>query len=185
MLMRLASWLGRHVRGWHALAGLLVFLVFGATVLPAQARLAESTSGGAGSPDTSLYYSADRLLQLAEAYGEEGRAAYLRARWGFDLAFPIAYGFFLTSASAWAFARSSSETSRWRLAPLVPLGAVVFDLLENTATSIVMLRFPASTGAVAALAGWLTLVKWLLVAASLGLVIYGPVRLRLRGARRD
>ncbi len=142
-----------------------------------------STSGGAGSPDTSLYYSADELLHLAEAYGEGGRAAYLRARWGFDLAFPAVYGFFLTTATAWAFARTCGPGSRWNLASLVPLGAVLFDLLENTATSIVMARYPASVPLAAGMAGWFTLTKWALVTGSMALLGYGWLRILLRQGR--
>jgi len=46
---------------------------------------------------------------------------------------------------------------------LVPVAAVGFDFLENTATSLVMARYPADCPLAAALAPGLTLVKWILV----------------------
>jgi len=92
-----SSVLSRLSSGTVALAGLVIFLLFGALVLPGQAAAAEKASGGAGSPDTSFLYTPDDLLRQAEAYGAQGRAAYVRARWTFDLAFPLVYGFFLVT----------------------------------------------------------------------------------------
>lgn len=45
-----------------------------------QATRAEQDTGSAKSPDTSLFYTPADLYRMAEAYGEEGRRAYVRAR---------------------------------------------------------------------------------------------------------
>ena len=156
--------------GRVALAGLVAFLLFGALVLPGQAAAAERVSAGAGSPDTSFFYTPDDLLRQAEAYGESGRAAYVRARWTFDLAFPLVYGFFLVTSIGWSLRQAAPASSNWRLLSLVPVAAVLFDLFENTATSLVMAAYPAVPELAAVLAPWLTLVKWILVYASFGLL---------------
>jgi hypothetical protein len=157
--------------GHVALAGVVIFLAFGALVLPGQSAAAERASGGAGSPDSSFYYTADELLQQAEAYGEAGRAAYVRARWTFDLAFPLVYGFFLVTSIGWALPRAAPAGSAWQRLNLVPVAAVLFDFLENTATSLVMARFPAVPPLAAALAPWMTLLKWLFVCGSFGVLV--------------
>ena len=80
MWKRISSWLRRVSTGWVALSALVIFLLFSVVVLPRQSATADEVAGGAGSPDMSLYYSADDLYQMAEAYGEQGRKAYIRAR---------------------------------------------------------------------------------------------------------
>jgi hypothetical protein len=170
--------------GWVALAGLVVFLLFGALVLPGQAAAAEQASAGAGSPDTSFFYKPDDLLHQAEAYGESGRAAYVRARWTFDLAFPLVYGFFLLTSIGWSLRQAAPASSAWRLLSLVPVAAVLFDFFENTATSLVMAAYPAVPDLALVLAPWLTMVKWILVYASFVILAVALAAVLLRKLRR-
>ena len=170
--------------GRVALIGVVIFLAFGALVLPGQSAAAERASGGAGSPDTSFFYSPADLLQQAGAYGEAGRAAYVRARWTFDLAFPLVYGFFLVTSIGWAVRKSAPAGSPWHRLNLLPVAGVLFDYLENTATSLVMARFPVAPPLAAALAPWMTLLKWLFVYGSFGVLAVVLVTAWVKGLRR-
>jgi hypothetical protein len=161
--------------GWVTVAALIVFLLFATLVLPRQAARAESESADAGSPDLALWYSTGELYAMAEAYGEQGRKAYVRARFTFDLVWPLAYGAFLTSAISWLYARAFAPGSRWRLANLAPPLGVALDYLENLSTSMVMLRYPGRTPIVDALAPLFTLAKWALVGGSFVLLLAGLV----------
>jgi len=173
MLMRLSSWLRRVSKGWVALAGLLIFLLFTALVLPGQSQKAAKISGEAGSPDTSFFYSPADLTRMAEAYGELGRQAYVQARFTFDLIFPIVYTFFLVTSISWVFAKGFPASSRWQLANLVPLLGMLCDYLENLTASFVMLRYPSPAGIAAALAPVFTLLKWSFIGLSFGLLVIG------------
>jgi len=175
MLKRISQFFYRLSPGWAALLALVVFVVFTALVLPAQASQAEAVSGGAGSPDTSLFYSAADLYRMAEAYGQPGRQAYLRARWTFDVIWPLVYTAFLITATSWLLAKVFSPASAWRLLNLLPLAAMLFDFLENSSASLVMARYPQLTPGVDLLAPLFTLVKWLLVATSFGLLLFSLV----------
>ena len=104
MLNRISNFFYAVSAGWLTLTGLVVFILFMIFVLPQQAQKAEAYSGGT-SPDTSYIYSASDLYQMAESYGAEGRAAYIYARFTFDLVFPLAYLFFLTTSISWLLAR--------------------------------------------------------------------------------
>ncbi|NBD35726.1 MAG: hypothetical protein GVY30_06970, partial [Chloroflexi bacterium] len=95
---RISVWLRNISTGWIALAALAIFLLFTALVLPRQAAQSEAETGEAGSPDTSLFYAPDELYRLAEAYGPSGRAAYIRARFTFDVIWPLVYTAFLSTA---------------------------------------------------------------------------------------
>jgi len=98
--------------GWVALAALVIFLLFTALVLPQQATKAAQKTGSADSPDTSFFYAPDDLYRMAEAYGESGRQAYIRARFTFDLAWPLVYTLFLATAMSWALGRAFAPDSR-------------------------------------------------------------------------
>lgn len=157
--------------GWIALAGVLTFILFSALTLPGQTRIAETYSQGSGSPDTSLFYSGKDLYSMAEKYGQEGRLAYLKARWTFDLAFPVIYSFFFITSISWLLAQVLPPGSKWRLLNLVPVGAFVLDLLENTSTSLVMARYPIHCPPGELLAPLFTPLKWLTVSACVLVVV--------------
>jgi hypothetical protein len=177
--------LSRISSGPVALAGVLIFLLFGALVLPRQAAAAERAAGDAGSPDTSFLYSPADLVRQAEAYGDEGRAAYVRARWTFDLVFPLIYGFFLLTSISWLLRSSLAADSPWHRYNLVPLAAVAFDFLENTATSWVMSRYPAGTPVAALAAPWFTFSKWLFVYGSFGVLAIAALGAIMQALRRS
>lgn len=79
------------------------------------------------------------------------------------------YGFFLFTSVGWVF-RRIRPTSLWgQRARLAPVFAVLFDVMENLSTSLVMARYPQVTPLPAALAPIFSVLKWTLVAGSFGL----------------
>lgn len=154
-------------KGWVALTALVVFVVFTALALPGQAAQSEARTGAARQPDTSLFYTAAELYDMAEAFGPTGRQAYIQARFTFDVIWPVIYGIFLVTAIGWLSARAFRPGSPWRRLNLVPVLGVLFDYLENLSTSLIMARYPAQTPVVDTLAGPFTLVKWAFVGGSL------------------
>ena len=171
MLKNLSAGLYRFSSGRLAILGTILMLLFLITVMPGESAKATVYSAQAGSPDTTAIYSVDKLLGMAEAYGEQGRRAYIQARFSFDLAFPLVYGFFLAVCSNWMLKRLLPPDSRWRRLNLLPLTAVLFDLLENTCTAIVMAAYPTIRPLAAQLAVVFTPVKWLFVTSSFLILI--------------
>ena len=174
-MKKLSKFFYRRSTGAAALISLLVLVVFAMLVLPGQSAAAEAYSGEAGSPDLSLFYSAEDLYRMAESYGPEGRASYIRARFTFDLAFPFIYGLFLTACVSWLLNRALPMGSRWRLLNLAPVLAVLFDLLENISAALVIGRFPVETLVIATLAPAFTLIKWVFVGGSFALLFLAAV----------
>ena len=174
MTKQISDWLRRVSTGWVALAALLIFLLFSALVLPQQATKAEQETGSADSPDMSFFYSPSDLYRMAESYGEQGREAYVRARFTFDLVWPLVYTLFLTTSIGWVFGKAFGPDSRWQRANLVPLLGALFDYLENLSTSLVMLRYPDQTAVVDALAPVFTALKWLFLGVSF-LLLFGGI----------
>ena len=173
MLKKLSDWMCRVSNGWVALSALVLFLLFTALVLPGQASKSGADTGAAGSPDMSFYYTAADLYQMAEVYGEEGREAYVRARFSFDLVWPLIYTIFLSTAISWVYGKAFVPGSMWQRANLVPVLGALLDYLENISTSIVMVRYPSPTPVVDMLATVLTMAKWVFVGGSFALLVVG------------
>jgi hypothetical protein len=173
IMVKFSSWLYKISSNWVTLSALILFLLFTALILPRQTRQAEQYSSDLGSPDLSFYYSAQTLYDLAEQYGESGRDAYVYARFTFDLVWPLVYTTFLVITISWVLARLIPSGNQSRLLNLTPFTAMVFDFLENIATSVVMVRYPNQIPIIANLAPIFTMVKWLLVATSISVLLIG------------
>ena len=172
-MKKLSTYITQKTNGRTALVGLVIFLAFMAFVLPGQAEKAGEYSEGIGSPDQTFFYSASDLYEMADAYGEAGRAAYIRARWTFDVIFPIAYTFFLATSIAWFFKQAFPINSKWQMFNLFPVLGMLFDYLENTGASIVLGRFPQQTPVIAEITPLLSIVKWFFVNGSFVVLLAG------------
>lgn len=173
MATQLSAWLYRRSTGWVVLAATALFVLFLGLVLPSQAASARQNTGVDEAPDSSLVYSSADLYRMAELYGAEGRAAYIRARFTFDVIWPLVYTSFLSTALSWVYGRAFAPGSPWRYANLSPILGALFDYGENLSTSLVMARYPARTPVVDLLAPVLTFVKWLFVNGSFLLLAVG------------
>jgi hypothetical protein len=158
-----------------ALSALVLFIVFTATVLPIQSEKAREQSGES-SPDMSFLITVDELYAIAESYGQDGRNAYVLARFTFDLVWPIVYTLFLTSSISWLFSKSFDNDSSLQNANLVPVIGLALDYLENISASIVMLRYPMRTPLMDILAVLFTPMKWVFVGGSFIVVLIGIVK---------
>jgi len=171
-------------RGWMALVSTVIFFVFTATVLPAQARKSESYAAGGPTPDTSLFYSANDLYSWAGAFGADGRDAYVQARYTFDLVWPLVYTFLLVAVITWLLGTFLKPGDKWRRLNLVPFAPLLFDFAENISASIVIARYPATTPVLADVVTVFTTAKWVTLSASFLLLAYIAVVALVRRGRR-
>ena len=180
---KLSSWCYQAVTLPVIIAAVVIFALFIIVVLPQMAGQLAAISGVDISPDTSFIYTARDLYSMAEAYGPAGRDYYIYSRFTFDLIWPAAYLFFLAATISYLF-RFLPEKSFWRLLNLLPFAGAFLDLLENSAASLVMFRYPAETAVVVHLAPLFTFLKWLFVALSIAALVTGIVLkiIRARGA---
>jgi hypothetical protein len=171
MWRQISDWLYSISTGWVTILAVVVFLLFSILVLPGQSSGAPD-NGELGSPDLSFYYPAQQLYRMAEALGQSGRDAYIRARFTFDLVWPLVYTFLLGTTISWVYQRVLRNENPWRLINLLPVLGMGGDYLENISTSIVMWRYPQTTIVLDWMAGIFTALKWLLIAGSfVGLLV--------------
>jgi len=173
MIYRFSKWVYKISNGWIALGAVLLFLMFSIFVLPSQSTKVDSISEHVGTPDLSFYYSKNDIYRMADAYGEEGRALYIHARFTFDLIWPIVYSLFLTTCISWIYRQISLIDSNFGRVNLIPIMALFFDYFENVSTSLIMFRYPQQTPVLDMLAPIFTMLKWTLVILSFLLLIVG------------
>ena len=150
----------------------ILFLVF---IMPNMASRTDTESTMNRSPDLSLVYTPEDLYQMAEGYGGEGRAEYIKMRVTFDRGWPLVYMVFLTAAISWLYRRTFNPGSAWQLANLAPVLGALFDYLENIGASIVMARYPETTPVIDLATPLMTLIKWLFVGGSFVLLVIGLI----------
>jgi len=176
---QLSSWCYRAVNCPVLVAAVIIFVFFLVVVLPGMAGGLSELAGTDVSPDTSFIYSAEELYGMAEMYGEEGRSYYIYSRFTFDLIWPAAYLFFLAASVSYLF-RYLHPNNHWRLVNLLPFAGAVFDILENSAASLVMYRYPLPTAVIAQLAPIFTFIKWFFIVLSFLALVAGFVLSLLR-----
>jgi len=151
---------------WTTLTTLALFVLFLWLILPAESERSAEVIGTSVSPDTSFYYTKSELYQIAENYGERGRLFYIDTRITFDIIWPFIYTIFLITGISWITDKIVLEGSKVRLLNLVPIGAILFDFLENISNMVIMFRYPTPTDILASLAGVFTALKWVFVGGS-------------------
>jgi hypothetical protein len=159
---------------------MLLFLLF---ILPAEAEKAAAYTPEGTEIDTALFNTPQRACRSAEAYGEEGRRAYIRARWTFDLVWPAAYGAFLLTSIAFGIRRLSAPGDRMSKLILLPFLAIFFDLLENTAATLLMSRYPECCLLCGLALSIATPLKWLFVTASFAAALLLPLSAGIKACR--
>lgn len=180
--MKTSDWIMSKSTSMVTVSTMILFLVFTATVLPGQSEQAKAQSGDT-SPDMSFFYTVEELYEIAESYGEDGRDAYIRARFTFDLVWPIVYTLFLASGISWLFLRSSISDTKFQKANLIPVIGMVLDYLENITVSIVMLRYPLRTPFFDIITVTVTPLKWVFVGGSFLILVIGLMKYGLKKVR--
>ncbi len=163
---KLSIWLTKVSKSWILILTLLIMVLFMIFVLPGQAASAEENAGGSISPDTSFFYGPEDLIQAAKEYGEEGRQAYIQARWTFDLVFPLVYISFLVTGISWFYQNLENPIEWIGFTNLLPLAAGLFDYLENIGASLVMAFYPTQLSGLTLVTSFFSGVKWLLIGSS-------------------
>lgn len=147
----------------------VVFILFIILVLPRMATYSEEAIGASVSPDTEMMYSGEDLYEIAKSYGEEGRRIYVTIRWTFDVIWPLVYLFFLLSLTV-----QLAKPSRYKWIHklyIVSIAATLFDYLENTLVTIVMVAYPKEMFFIGSLASVASMLKWLILSLAFVLVV--------------
>jgi hypothetical protein len=173
MIDKISLFLQRMAKGWLVLVLLGCFFLTILVVFPAVSHLLGVPEQGVESIDTTFYYSPGWLYDAMQAYGPEGRAAYALGHFTGDLLFPVVYTLLLACSISWVFHKILPSGSRLHRLNMVPVALFFMDLLENSVLVVLLLSFPKPLTLLAGAAGVITLLKWLLVGASMAIPLVG------------
>ncbi len=151
----------------------IVFVCFLVYFLPMQKAATAQYSEDAGSVGLSFFPMPDTVYEWAEAYGPEGRRAFIRTWLTYDFFWPLSfttlYLVFIGIALRYLHGPKAA-----RLCAL-PLVTLLMDYLENILAIIIMSWYPSRLEVAAwGLAGANAL-KWISMGAVSVLFVYGLV----------
>jgi hypothetical protein len=171
MLIRLSNLFHSWARGWLIVALFVAFVVFVAVTLPA---LQAAPGGSIVSLDAQLFYTPEEAFSTVGSYGEASRfwiCMYLT----WDIVNPILYTLIFSLLISWLFQRSFKPESTLQKLNLLPVGAGLFDLLENFSIVTLLATYPVKLTAVAWLSAVCTIGKMSLLGVSTLLILVGLI----------
>jgi hypothetical protein len=182
----LSDLLKRMAKGWILLLFFVSFMLTTSLVFPWMSSTLQVPEEGVEKIDLQITYSPEKLYEIMEPYGEEGRKAYAISHLTSDVLFPIVYLFLFGTAISYTFQRAFPSESWVQRLNLVPFALLLVDFLENTILVILLLSFPTRMIWLARLAGWVTGFKWVLSGISvllpfIGLLLWIVRRIRKGG----
>ncbi len=149
-----------------------MFVAFEALTPP---TLQAAPGGRIESLDTQLFYTPEEAFSTIGLYGDSS-TFWIRTYLTWDVVKPILYTLIFALFLSWLFQRSFKPESKLLRMNLLPLGAGLFDLLENISIVTLLSAYPAQPTAVAWLNTVFTLSKISFLAVSALLIIFGLVK---------
>jgi hypothetical protein len=159
------------------IVSVLIFALFIAVILPGQKAKTGEYAGDAGSVDTSFFPKPDQVYTIAEAYGEHGREQYIKARYTFDVIWPLAYTFFMVALITFCTKKIFGAGSKWIHLNLIAIGPIVFDFIENGFAMAVMSAYPDRMDGVVYVMATATMIKWVIMGVAQTIMFCGIIAL--------
>jgi len=156
----------------------VIFVSFISFVLPRQKAAVEMYTREEGSPGLCFFPKPETVYEMAEAYGSEGRSAYIKALLVYDFAWPLVYSFFYLVCIHLSLGYAHSQkVARLSSVALLP---GLLDWTENFLSIVLLAAYPERMDATAWLMAVTTCLKWITMGAASCLLFYGlaaaPVR---------
>ena len=172
--------------GWRVIVlFILDGLMMGYIMPVAGAIMALAANNSVMPLDLMFFYTPQQAFDMIEKYGKDGRAIYTKIELSADIIYPIIYSLFFALLISWLFQRGFKPESPMQKWNLMPMGAWLFDLLENVGTVSMVAAYPSQP----ALLAWLTmligLIKWAFAFASLALILVGAAMAARNGFRKQ
>jgi hypothetical protein len=170
------------IANWKTFAGaLIVYLVFGAYVMPHGAKKIEELSGKKIEIlDLQFSYSPGKAKAILADYNDASRSFAIKFGLIADTIYPLAYTFFFLVITSMIFKGLLNRGVKTGYLHLFPLLILPLDYLENVCIVNLMKNFPAISDMQVHMASFFTSVKWIFVAALAAIIIYGLARLSIK-----
>ena len=184
MLNRISSRFHVWAKGWLVFVLMLLDMFFMGFIMPLIGGLMKGGTGLQEPIDLQFFSTPAKLFAMVESYGEYGRPFYRNVELTVDIVYPIIYALAFGLLISWLFQRGFKPNSKIQKMNVMPVGAWLFDLLENLGIVTMLSTFPAQMTAVAWLTTIFTMVKWMFAGASMLLMLVGLVMAARNGFRK-
>ncbi len=185
MLNNLSDRFYKRTKGWLIFVLFLLDGFFAGFLLPLVQRLMQDEQGGVQPLDLMVFATPQKIFGMIERYGEFGRPFYRSVELTVDIVYPLVYLFFFGLLISWLFQRAYAPDSSMRKLNIMPVGAWIFDLLENIFIVILVSIYPSQPVALAWILILLTTTKWLFAGASILLILIGLVMALKNGFQKQ
>ncbi len=172
-MLHLAQFLKKISTGPMVVAATIIFAVFITSILPGQKAKMDTYAGEVGTIDLSFFPLPDQVYAMAEAYGEDGRNKYIVSRVSLDIAWPLAYTFFMVSLITFCLVRVHGSDSRWVNLNLSVVAVLLLDFIENGLAAFVMAAYPDRFDGIVYLMATITATKWIMMGVTGLVILYG------------
>ena len=185
MLNNVSNRFYKWAKGWLVLIMLVLDGFFSGFLLPLIQGMMQDGKGGVQPLDLMLFATPEKTFGMIERYGEFGRPFYRNVELTIDIIYPIVYLFAFGLLISWLFQRGFAPQSKMMMLNVMPVGAWIFDLLENINIVTMLSMYPAKPVALAWLLMALTTVKWAFAGASIVLMLVGLVMAIKNGFKKQ
>ena len=151
---------GRSLYFLYALA-LLLLILYSFRVIPS--FITKHFEDGVALLDLRLWYTSSEVYNLFYALGNSGRESYVYFLLYVDMFYPIVYGLFLILTIHILYKRVNFKETNLKIAMALPLGALLFDYIENISILFLLNNYPAIEGCNVLVASASTFLKWMLL----------------------
>ena len=180
MLAKLSHSFHHWTKGWLIPVVFIALVVFMIVTLPG----IQAVSGDIEGLDTLFFYTPEEAFANVASYTAEGREVLRNFHLSADIVNPILYTSFLILLISWLFQHGFGPEHRLQRLNIIPLGAAIFDLLENICIVILLSAYPSQPRSVAWLSTLSTMAKFSFIYGSFGLVLVGLVGALMNTFRR-
>jgi len=185
MLKNISGRFHAWAKGWFVFLMLLLDAFFMGFIMPLISGLLKDGTGTKQPMDLLFFSTPGKLFSIARSYGEFGRAFYRSVELTVDIIYPIVYTLAFGLLISWLFQRGFKADSKMQHLNIVPMGAWLFDLLENLGIVTLLSTFPAQNTAIAWLTTIFTMVKWIFAGVSMLLIVIGMVMAAKNGFNKQ
>jgi hypothetical protein len=184
MLQKISNKFHLWAKGWLVFVLMMLDGFFMGFIMPLIGGMMKGGTGLQEPMDLQFFSTPAKLFAMAESYGEYGRAFYRNVEMTVDILYPIIYTLAFGLFISWLFRRGFKPDNKMQKLNVMPVGAWLFDLLENLGIVTLLSTFPAQLTAVAWLTTIFTMVKWVFAGASMLLMVVGLVMAAKNGFRK-
>jgi len=186
MLNRISAKFHAWAKGWRGFILFLADALMMGYIMPVAAAIMALAANNSVMPlDLMFFYTPQQAFDMIEKYGPEGRVIYAKIELSADIIYPIVYTLFFALLISWLFQRGFRPGSPIQTWNVMPMGAWLFDLLENIGTVSMVAAYPSQPAILAWITMFIGLIKWGFAFISLGLILVGAVMAARNGFRKQ